>query len=429
MNHKAGTSRKGASERPRVLYIVYWGAAEPLGRSLVLPAVKKLADLGVDLTLVTFEKPVDLSTQGEVADILGSLDLRGIRWLPLRYHKRPKMPATAFDFLQGCVRSIISQIGNRPDIIHARTFVGGLMGLAVASVVRSQLIYHNEGFYPDEQVDAGVWELDSAPHRLAKSLERQLYSRADAVIALSHKAKSVIESLPAVRSKGTPVVVAPSCVDLDHFQWNPPGAPDSRDVLRLVYAGSVGGRYGLGRIGRFAAIASREKNLHLRILTRSEPMLVSSMLEASGLSNAAWSIDSVPYRRMPDELASQHVGLHFLPQGLSDHGGSPTKIGEYWAAGLPVVVTPNAGDTDDVIRREKVGVIVESHSDEAYHRAALELLSLLEDPDLASRCRRAAEVHYALAPVCERQFRLYQELASKRGGSSVSVHASELGKS
>ncbi len=51
---------------PRVLYISYWGALEQLGQSLVVPAVKKLAQMGVDLTLVTFDKPSDLARKDEV---------------------------------------------------------------------------------------------------------------------------------------------------------------------------------------------------------------------------------------------------------------------------------------------------------------------------------------------------------------------------
>src|SRR2546422_4483794 len=97
-DHQALTHRQG----PRVLYIVYWGAGDPLGQSLVLPAVKKLAALGADLTLVTFEKPGDLACHEAMMKIRASLDQHGVRWVPLRYHKRPKVPATAFDFFQGC---------------------------------------------------------------------------------------------------------------------------------------------------------------------------------------------------------------------------------------------------------------------------------------------------------------------------------------
>ena len=51
---------------PRVLYVVYWGALEPLGRALVLPSVKRLSDLGAELTVVTFEKPADAADDGEL---------------------------------------------------------------------------------------------------------------------------------------------------------------------------------------------------------------------------------------------------------------------------------------------------------------------------------------------------------------------------
>jgi hypothetical protein len=211
--------------------------------------------------------------------------------------------------------------------IHAH-FYWRIDGLTLL-VLRSKLIYHNEGFYPDEQVDAGIWTLNSTQHRFASFLERRLYASADAVIALSQKAKGVIEGLPAVQSRRTPVVVAPSCVDLDHFHRNPPSSPDSNDIRDWFMLAALGAVQ-LGRIARSPpSRRARETCTSNTHAIRAE--LVSAILEASGLSMTPVG-NSVPYRRMPDELASQHVGLHFLPQGLSDYGGSPTKIGEYWAA-------------------------------------------------------------------------------------------------
>ena len=37
-------------------------------------------------------------------------------------------------------------------------------------------------------------------------------------------------------------------------------------------------------------------------------------------------------------------------------------------------------------------------------------IALIKDAELASRCRRASESHYALTPACERQFKLYNIL-------------------
>jgi glycosyltransferase involved in cell wall biosynthesis len=394
---------------PRVLYVVYWGAAEPLGQSLVLPAVRRLATLGVRLTLVTFEKPADLKRADAVAEIRADLHDRGVPWLPLRYHKRPRVPATAFDVAQGVVRGALAGLQASFDIVHARTFIGGLMGPPLARALGARLVYHNEGFYPDEQVDGGVWRLHSPPHRLARFLERRLYASADGLIALSHRARLVIEALPAVRRRRTPAIVVPSCVDLDLFRR--PAAAPPREGLRLAYIGSIGLRYIFDRVARFVAVAAGEVGpVRLRVLTGADHGLVQSTLRAGGLADGAWSIDRVPHARMPAELAAQHAGLFFLTQGISEHGCSPTKIGEYWATGLPVVTTPNVSDTDEIVRRERVGVIVREHTDAEYRRAARELRELLADPDLPRRCRAAAEEHYGLAAACERQVALYAEL-------------------
>ena len=183
----------------RVLYITYWGASEPLGQSLILPAVKKIAVTGVQMVLITFEKPADLADREGMAKIRMSLAESGITWIPLQYHKRPKVPATAFDLAQGIVRSLTVTLGFSFDIVHARTYVAGLMGLAIARLLGIKFIYHNEGFYPDEQVDGGVWkkEISATPHCQISGTAhvRRRWSR---IITLSQRARGVVESIPAV---------------------------------------------------------------------------------------------------------------------------------------------------------------------------------------------------------------------------------------
>src|SRR5262249_38563112 len=192
---------------PRVLYIAYWSAAEPLGRSLVLPAVEKLAEFGARLTLMTFEKPADLERAAATAKIRNWLDGLGIKRIQLRYHKRPKIPATTFDVAQGLARGIATRLRSKPEVIHESTLVVGIVGLALAPIVGSRLVYQNEGFYPDEQVDGGVWRAGSLPHRIARYLEGRIYANADGIIAMSTGGKDTIERLPAVSQRETPVIV------------------------------------------------------------------------------------------------------------------------------------------------------------------------------------------------------------------------------
>lgn len=406
---------KKGREGPRVLYVVYWGAAEPLGQALVIPAVERLQALGAGLTLVTFDKPEDLADRTRVAAIRARLGGLGIRWLSLRYHKRPQAPAKLLDMAAGLAASLSFGLG-RTDIVHARTFFGGVIGLFVAPLLRASLIFHNEGFYPDEMVDGGAWQEDSVRHRTARQLEEALYGRADGIITLSHRARQAVEGRPRVTDRKTPVVVVPSVVDLARFRPRPNGGRGN-GAMRLVYTGSIGYRYLFEKVARFCKVAAQELGgLRLRVLTRTDPRLVAQILRSSGLAEESWSVEAKPYEAMPEELAPNDAGLFFLTQGRSEHGCSPTKIGEYWACGLPVVTTPNVSDTDAIIREEGVGVIVPEHSDEAYRQAARRLMTLLGEADLRERCRRAAERHYSLEAACRTQMELYSTLLRGEAG-------------
>jgi len=398
---------------PRVLYLVYWGAAEPLGQSIVLPPVIKLAAMGATVTLITFEKPADLVRRSEVERIRATLEGHRVRWVPLRYHKRPKGPAKLLDVLHGVGAGLRQAVRQRPDIVHARTFVGGVMGALLAPLVGAKFIYHAEGFYPDEQVDGGFWAEGSLPHRAARLVERVLYSRADGIIVLSERAKAVVERLPAVQRRTTSVIVVPSCVDLELFSavGRPPW--HAARELRFVYIGSIGGRYLFKRVAEFAATAYRRLGrVSLRVLTGTERGSVEAVLRDSGLPRDAWSIESVPHSSMPEELSRQDVGFFLFTRGISEHGCSPTKVGEYWAMGLPVVITPNVSDTEDIVRRERVGAVLPEFSGETYERVLDELVALLKDPDLSERCRAAAEKHYDLEVSCAGIRGLYGTLVS-----------------
>ncbi len=390
---------------PRVLYISYWGALEQLGQSLIVPAVKKLAQMGVEMTIVTFEKPHDLARTDEMARVRAMFEADNIEWIPLKYHKGIR--ATPFDISNGVWRGLLKRLRKKYDILHARTYIGGLIGLPLAPLIGAKFVYHNEGFYPDEQVDGGTWAENSRPHKVAKYLENKMYQRADGIISLSHHAKAILEN----NYPNKPVIFVPSCVDLETFHLPETRPKFSDDEIKLVYIGSVGGRYILDKIGAFVATARKSgRNVTLQIFSKADTNLITEMLDSSGLEREAWKLGAVPYSEMPQRLTEYQAGLFFLTQGISEHGCSPTKIGEYWAVGLPVITSPNVSDTDDIINRDKVGVIVKEHTEDAYLQAFNELLELLPNNNLAERCRKSAENHYALAPACERQFALYRQL-------------------
>ena len=71
-------------------------------------------------------------------------------------------------------------------------------------------------------------------------------------------------------------------------------------------------------------------------------------------------------------------------------------MAEILGCGLPVVANEGVGDVARVIRDYRVGVLVRAADPSAMAAAWDELLDLLQDPDLAFRCHRAAEEVFSL---------------------------------
>jgi len=207
----AQARRERSAQRPRVVYVSYDGAGEPLGSSQVVAYLERLAP-SCEITLVSFEK--DHANRAETGRLLAHA---GIGWLALTYHKRPAVLSTLFDVLVGArvVRRACREID--AEIVHVRSYVPAL--IALLSVWprkrRWRLLFDIRGFWADERVVSGGWSRDSLMYRISKWCERWFFREADAVVTLT------AASCPQIREwlggRNVPVVVIPTCADVERY--------------------------------------------------------------------------------------------------------------------------------------------------------------------------------------------------------------------
>ncbi len=402
------------NEPPCALLISYDGLLEPLGHSQILPYVRGLAASGAALTLLTFEKPADLRVPGRVQALQAELRGRGIRWVVCRYHKRPRLLATALDLTTGLWRTWRILRTRQVYLVHARSFVPAIIAWLMKRWCGVRFLFDTKGFWVDERVDVGFWSRRSASYRLAKWLEQRFLEEADEIVTLTDSARRIVETWPGLR--GPRVSVIPTCVDLDRFSPPPRRAPpDGAPVF--AYVGSAGTSYRLDALYQFLRHAvSQFPQARLLVLTRQQEQATAA-LQASGLSAAVVTVRAADPSEVPGCLANAHVGLAFYQPGPVRRGTCPTKIGEYLATGLPVIVNAGVGDVEEVIGGNRVGVIVADFSSAAYRKAVAELEGLWADPALAARCRNVAERVFSLAQGVDRYRIAYERLA--RSASAV----------
>jgi glycosyltransferase involved in cell wall biosynthesis len=405
------------------LYLCYQSLLEPLTRTQVVAYLEGLSLSGYRLVLLTFE-PRRL-TRRESRAWRDWLAARGITWVWLRYHKRPTVPATAWDIACGIATGLRLVQRYRIRLLHARGHVPGLIALALQRLSGAKLLFDVRGFMAEEYVDAGIWPANGRLFRMTKRVERALVQAADAIIVLAEQARTLLETWYPHQVNGKRIQVIPCCVDLranqEADEAKQPRAGAARGKT-IAYVGKLGGWYLTEAMVDFMQTAMQmAPELRCQVWTQSDPGPLRACLQARNL-NGRIQIGTLAPAELARELASVDAGLSFVKPCLSKRASSPTKIGEYLAAGLPVVSTAGIGDMDDLLldpaASGPVGVLVEELSPEGYRRAVRGLLHLLDEPDIRRRCRAVAERRLDLSRVGWSRYRqVYDHLL---GGQAAS---------
>jgi glycosyltransferase involved in cell wall biosynthesis len=393
------------SKNRQVLYISYNGIDEPLVQSQVINYLRELHTKGNDFHLLTFEK--NQHTAVEKRRIQDGLESQGIRWHSLNYHRKPRLLATTLDIVSGIAlcRRIVRK--NRIVLIHSRSFIAAL----IATFCKSRIphLYDIRGFWVDEKSMKGSLAKNSWAYATGKWLESSVYRKSAGIVSLTFAAKSEIESFPVWQQyTRPPISVIPTCVDVGSYTSHPPLRQWSE--LTFGYTGSIGSGY-LARemVAFFKSAYESDVAKEFLIVTKSDTYDLKRTLREFKTEPGSVLIDSVEPEKIPSTLNRFDVGLCFIQPHYSKMASCPTKLGEYLAAGIPVVAN-SIGDVASIIREHRVGVVIDDFSKDGIADAMAELRELLTDQRLQQRCLAVADELFSLANGVNSYNCLYDEI-------------------
>jgi glycosyltransferase involved in cell wall biosynthesis len=420
-----------------VLYVTYDGLLEPLGRSQVLGYLKGVAASGLSVGILSFEKPGDLRKGAEREALERELRSRGILWKPLRYDRHPRAAAKAWDIVKGTATALGLSRRHEPAVVHARSYVAGLIAMAVREMSGARLLFDMRGFWPEERVELGLFTRNGSLYRAAKLLERHLLRTADHVVVLTESAKALLKDREARTRlasgpgwvRETPVTVVPCCVDLDRYRPMPRDTELSHrhgldSSLLIGNLGAFNGRYMTAEMFRFAFhLKTHRPELRFVYLTAHPGAAVRAAAREAGLREEDVLVHRAAPEEVPRWLSLFRLGVFFLRPSYAAKASSFTKLGEFLASGVPVVTNTGVGDVDRILGNERCGLLLPGLTDRDLAAFARSALPLLEGPTIPDRirqnCREAAVAHFALDEGVRRYRAVYDALLSPPLGTET----------
>ncbi len=415
--------RAGKGDVTVVLYISYNGLLEPIITSQAIPYLEALARRGFKFVLVTYEKRKDLKKArgAELRLMKKELKAKGIEWHYLVYHKYPPGISTLYDLLAGAVYALPLVIREKVAIVHVRGITPGIMVMLLSKILRFKTLFDMRGLLAEEYVGGGLWRENGLSFRLVKKAEERMLRTADAVTVLTRKHLEFNKGIDWLVSRKIPMEVVPCCVDMDRFRYSSEERAAARrelgyaDEFLLMYPGKIGTFYFVKEMMDFyLKLSEAIPGAVFLVLTNDPPGPLLEMAKARALGeDRVRVITGLGFEDMPRHVRAADAGIFFI-NPYKKIGSSPIKMGEFLASGVPVIINPGVGDTEEMVRGNRAGVVVTDFSAPAYKGAVKELMALKDEgADLKTRCRDTASRHLSLAGGVEKYSGIYAALSLK----------------
>lgn len=338
--------------RNRVVYLSYDGLTDPLGQSQIMPYLGVLGKKGFQITILSFEKQDRFSEYKQV--VYDWCQNHQIQWIPLAYHKHPPVLSTLLDLarLWWSLKRVYSR---EPfTLVHCRSYLVALIGLLARQRWKVKFLFDMRGFWADERVEGGLWNLQNPLYRLFyrffKNRERVLLANADHVISLTENARKVIEGWGFT----VPITIIPTCVDTDLFNTERIDQQAkaltrskfqiAQDDFVLLYLGSWGTWYETNRMLQFFyALRTRHPKSVFLIVTQD------AVSPTDLFAPESFRITTASRTQVPFLISIAQAAVCFIKPSFSKRASSATKLGEIMAMGVPVVVNRGWGDVDSLI--------------------------------------------------------------------------------
>jgi glycosyltransferase involved in cell wall biosynthesis len=417
----APTPRVGKRRARKIvaLHVCYLTPGKQNGYAIrVMEETRALRQQGVEVVVACFIPESDASAEGS-EDFLRYLQERtGSKCylLPTKDFFRPSSIGAKEDALSRSLADLARR--HQVDVLHGQALYSTMHALKTRRQYEAKLVFDVHGISPEEAELAGANPLRT---QTMTDWERDALQKADLRVFVSGGMRQHFQR--KYNLNGLSDCVVPCCVHGERFGMADHERLRKRKELGLdgkfvfLYLGTLSvWQWPQALFSVFAQFHQKQpQSLLYLILPREDHELALQYCQKHRLAAGVYLLQEVPHQDVGLIAGVADAGFLLRKRHPVNAVASPTKFGEYLAAGLPTVATDDIGDTSEIIRTEHVGLVV-SPGDEGLNDTDLvRLLAFSEDvkasrPVWAFRAAQAAQQHLGWATRVQTLVDKYHEL-------------------
>ena len=348
-----------------ILVFTQWSFNDALVQTYTLPYVdiiREIVPANRKIFLVTSEQQQIALSDEETALVNKDWEKKNMQLLPEPYKRFgiKKMFAAGKNLLR--LRRIIKK--EKIKTIHAFCTPAGSIAYLLCKFTGAELIIDSYEPHAEAMVENGTWKKDGTAYKILFALEKKQTKKARAIIATTAGMQQYALDHYGVEIKN--FFVKPACVNLQKF------SASEKDIILLkelglenkivcVYAGKLGGIYFKKEVFDFIKLCYNQWKDHFRflMLTNASREEIDTETQRAGLPGNIVVSKFIYHQDVPRYLSLGDFAINPVKPVPTKKYCTSIKDGEYWAMGLPVVISPRISDDSEIIEKENAGVVVD----------------------------------------------------------------------
>lgn len=354
-----------------IFVFAYYSYKDPVFQSAVLPYFTSSSFKKV--VLLTWEQKQYALSRQEIKEIKKALQQKEIVWYRVQWHSgRFKLLKKAFDFITGVFLSFLLIVKYKVELIYSEGFPGAIIAHFISILSFRPHVIHTFEPHADYMVEAGVWTKSSWEYRLLKYFEVPIANHAKVIITATKAYKKVLKE----RGVSTEILVLPSCIDTDFYDYQ----PNSREKIRrelnirdnqivITYLGKLGGMYMEEELFEFfgQCLQYDPHKFYFFLFTEIGNDRLKGVLNEYNIPESVILCKYLSKSEVPAYLSASDIGFCGVRPIQSQRYSSPIKNGEYWACGLPVIIPKGvSGDYLIIQENDDLGFIIEFDKEKGF---------------------------------------------------------------
>ncbi len=312
----------------RVLYICYDGILNDLGQTQVLPYIFGLNKNGYKFIIFSFErsdrKKEEFSAQEKI------LKDKDIKWYHLPFY--PGKSHRLLRLIFGILKLHFIFKKNQIKLVHLRSINSGT--ILLLSRIKCKYIYDIRSF-AGQLEDYGLIRKSSRLGRLFSFFEKILINNASGIVVLDKSGSSYIKNN---FSLNTPYKIIPTATEIKKYKIIDFKKHSNKKTIKFVLLGGADFPYLPKKALEFAKfLLSNNINCSLDIINQRHHKVIAEVIKETDFPRDKVKVFPLKPNQVFQTLPKYDCGLVFIETGKWIKMSSPTKIGEYLAAGLHIV--------------------------------------------------------------------------------------------